>query len=264
MDRETTVVIDNRPSAHPHFPSFVRELHPSPIKRPGMEYRTSIRWFSEHQSIRKMFQIPFISKSGKFSINTLYFWKAYPEQIFFSVISTVYQRLLKIMTKRHSRINRRFRDAIIKIAIVYAIIKDDTIIDRFLGMTRRGGAPIKAISNYAHYCAVQLNEDKRFVYSQAFHQANWLKFQSRGISDKFSIKMCRSTHLRGLLLDGLVEQPSNIGQIYLDLIDFWVTCPVSVVSEAGSHYGASLSSGSVPFSSETLAWLDEGSEDDFF
>jgi len=188
-----------------------------------MKFKTSLRWFSEHLSKREVFQIPFVSRSGKLSINTLYFWRAYPEQVFISVLSTVHSRILAIMHKRFSmRVSRRLRDAIIKVAAVYTINKDDYIIDRFLGMARPG-TPIKYISNFAHFCAFQLDEDKRFVYSQALARANWLKYQAKGPGDKSRKQMCHPTHLRNLL-DGLDEQFIRSGpSIFKKYTNFWKT-----------------------------------------
>jgi len=217
---QTTTVIDNSGLGAPFFPLYVRDLNPHPAKWPGMEFRSSTRWFSETSSKREVFQVPFVSKSGKFSASTLYFWRAYPEQVFMSVLSTVYQRILKIMLKRFSHVNRRYRDACIKVSAVYMILKNDYIIDRFLGMARPG-TPIKVVSNFAHYCAIQLDEDERFVYSQALHRANWLKFQAHGPGDKSSKHRCHRTHLRNLL-DGL-DEPNLIGKYegFKKSVDFW-------------------------------------------
>jgi len=200
---------------------YVRDLHPHPAKWPGMEYRSSLRWFKEDLPSREVFQIPFVSKSGKFSANTLYFWRAFPEQVFMSMTSTVYQRILKMLLKRFGHVNRRYRDAIIKVSTVYVIMKNDYIIDRFLGMARKG-TPIKAISNFAHYCAIQLDDDKRFVYSQALRRADWLKFQAFGPGDKSSKYRCHSTHLRNLL-DGR-DEPTDNKLRHLEFkksMDFW-------------------------------------------
>lgn len=186
-----------------------------------MEFRTSTRWFSQDSSVRRVFAIPFVSKSGKLTVNTLYYWRAYPEQVYLSMVSTIYSRMLKILIKRYKRVSRRHRDACIKVAAAYAINKDDYIVDRFLGMSHRG-TPIGSISNFAHYCAIQLDDDKRFVYSQALRRADWLKFQVSRPGDKSSKHMCHSTHLRGLL-DGLDEQLINYAEAYKKSCDFFTS-----------------------------------------
>jgi hypothetical protein len=228
-----------------------------------MKFRSSTRWFSQDLSFRKVFQIPFISRSGKFSVNTLYFWRAYPEQVFMSIVSTIFCRILAILRKRFKRVNRRLSDAIIKVATVYAINKDDYIIDRFLGMARPG-TPKKLISNFAHFCAIQLDDDKRFVYSQALRRADWLKFQAHGPGDKSSKHMCHSTHLRNLL-DGSDGQPSNLGRYdKLKLMNFWESDRPVVSFDDEAHSLVTLeSSGSYRGQSELLT-VDDFFEDDLW
>lgn len=137
------------------------------------------------------------------------------------MVSTVYSRILKILIKRFKYVSRRIRDATIKVATIYIINKDDYVIDRFLGLSRPG-TPTKSISNFAHFCAVQLDEDKRFVYSQALSRANWLKLQARGPGDKSIKHMCHSTHL-GNLLNGLDEQLVDYTSLYRRILSFFVT-----------------------------------------
>jgi hypothetical protein len=186
-----------------------------------MEFRTSTRWFSCESSVRRVHAIPFVSKSGKLSINTLYFWRAYPEQVLFSMISTIYQRILKILIKRFDYVSRRLRDACIKVSTIYAITKDDYIIDRFLGISKKW-IPIKLISNLAHYFAFQLDDDKRFVYSQALKRADWLKYQVSRLGDKSSKHMCHQTHLRNLL-DESEEQSCSDSQLFSNACAFFTT-----------------------------------------
>jgi len=186
-----------------------------------MLYRSSTRWFPQSSSVRRVIPVPFVSKSGKFSVNTLYLWRAYPEQVIMSVISTVYSRILAILTSRFERVGRSLRDACIKVATVYTINKDDYVIDRFLGISRKG-IPIKSIRNFAHYCAIQLDDDKRFVYSQALRRADWLKFQVNRPGDKSSKYMCHSSHLRNLL-DGKDEQRVNYVQMFSNLCRFFTS-----------------------------------------
>lgn len=223
-----------------------------------MEYRTSTRWFHEDLSFRKVFAIPFVSKSGKLSINTLYFWRAYPEQVLLSMISTVYSRILKILIKRFDYVGRRLRDACIKVSAVYMINKDDYVIDRFLGMARKG-TPIKHVSNFAHYCAIQLDEDKRFVYSQALYRADWLKFQVSRPGDKSSKHLCHPTHLRGILSEVQDKQPKEHGQLFSKFCNFFTT-ERGVSYEERAHSLGSLEFSS--FISEPLYDIDGFSEDD--
>lgn len=258
---KVAIVIDHRRSQVPHFPLYVSELHPNSRKRPGMKFRSSTRWFSEELSTRKVRQIPFIDKSGKFSTSTLYFWRSYPEQVFLSVTATIYSRILTLLQKRFGRVSRRIRDSLVKISTVYAINKDDYVIDRFLGMARPG-TPVKSISNFAHYCAIQLDDDKRFVYSQALRRADWLKFQAHGPGDKSSKYMCHRTHLENLL-DWSDEQNTNLGLYDSEkLVNFWESCIPVVRFERASH-SVTPSLGTPPIESELLT-VDDFFEDDLW
>jgi hypothetical protein len=165
-----------------------------------MEYRSSLSWFDKRTSSRRFIAVPFVSKSGKFSIHTLMIWKAYPEQVLFSVISTIYRRLLCILLKRFGRLPRSLVNNCFKAAVYYSINKNDWFIDRFLGISRKM-IPKKKAVNFVHYCVSNLDGDKRFVYSQAYQQANWLKFQVFRPSDKSREQSVFGSHLRNNFLD---------------------------------------------------------------
>jgi len=184
-----------------------------------MEFRSSLRWRTDSTSVRKCYQVPFVSKSGKLSANTLYFWKAYPEQVFMSVVSTIYQRLLKIQLKRHKFVGRGLRDCLIKAATIYYINKDDWFLDRLLGITK--SEPLKRIRNFVHYFVCELDDNKRFVYSQALHQANWLKFQVFRPADKSSKSCSLGTHLNKVIDDGPGCYDKDFRMTFHELVYSW-------------------------------------------
>jgi len=85
-----------------------------------------------------------------------------------SLISTVYFRLLRILRKRFGfSIRSRLMNCAFKISIAYVITRHNWLIDRFLGMSRKG-TPLKIIEKHVHFCVCELDENKRFVYSQAY------------------------------------------------------------------------------------------------
>lgn len=215
-------MINTTESSLPHKASFIRDKHPSPRKWPGMEYRTSLSWFNAETSVKKFHAIPFVSRSGKFSINTLYFWKAYPEQVIFSLVSTVYRRLLTIHWKRFSYVGRRDLNNLLKVATLYVITRDNWIIDRFLGMSRKGTSK-KKVTNFIHYFVSHLDDDKRFVYSQALKQANWLKFQVLRPSDKSRELEACGAHLRNNFKDVHHSSSSDASMAFKISVDLWKT-----------------------------------------
>jgi hypothetical protein len=233
-----TRIISTCESAEPHKVGFIRDKHPSPHKWPGMEYRSSLSWFDNETSVRKFHSIPFVSKSGKFSIHTLYLWKAYPEQVIFSLVSTVYRRLLSIHWKRFSYANRRDLNNLLKISVLYVLTRDNWVIDRFLGMDRKGQTK-KSITNFIHFFVSQLDEDKRFVYSQAYKQANWLKFQVKRPSDKSrDISNC-GAHLRNNFKDVHNASNKDASMAFQISVDLWRVHRCLSMSQEESHYSMS-------------------------
>lgn len=187
----------------------VRQEHPT--RKSGVSFRTSFRWFVS-SDLRTTNSVPYISSSGKLSIYNVYRWDSLPAQVFASVVSTSYTRMMNLLHKRHSKnfaYVKSLRNACIKVALCYVITHNDYVIDRFLGMTRRKArTPKKVVNNYAHRCVCNLDGDKRFVYSQAYTQANWLKFLVKRPSDKS----------RGCSGRGLGSHLKNLGGIWgLDL-----------------------------------------------
>jgi hypothetical protein len=125
----------------------------------------------------------------------LYMWKCFPEQVLFSLISTVFKRILKILRKRKC-VTKRTSNAAFKVSSVYVITRTD-ILDRFLGMCRKG-TPIKVVESFVCKCVYELDENKRFVYSQAFYNANWLKSLVHRPRDKSRNLVDCGSHLRNL------------------------------------------------------------------
>jgi len=182
------------------FP-IVKEAHPNPEFRVGMSFRSSHSWFSSETSVRRYRNVPFVTSSGKFSAHKLCVWRCYSEQMIMSLISTVNSRLLRILEKRfHHNLSKRWLNVAFKTSIVYVITRDNWVIDRFLGMSRPSGrrATIKSAENHITFCVYALDENKRFVYSQAYFQANWLKYQVFRPRDKSSNKVNVGSHIRAL------------------------------------------------------------------
>jgi len=212
-----------------------------------MEFRSSLSWFNPQLSLKKFRAIPFVGKSGKFSIHTLCVWKSYPEQVIFSLISTVHRRVLKILMKRHVTVSKRLLNACFKMSILYCITRNNWIIDRFLGMTRaKRGAPIKKVESLIHVCVCALDANKRFVYSQAYFQANWLKFQVFRPSDKSGEKVQVGTHLRNLGFYDVSSLHDNrlLSESFQRSSDLWQIHDI-VSGDTGAHFLGSSESASL-------------------
>jgi hypothetical protein len=204
----------------------LRRWDPSP--QGGVSLRVSLRWFVSGDQLATN-SVPYIDASGKLSIYTLYRWTSYPAQIFASMVSTSYTRMMNLLLKRHSK-NFRYvkglRNACIKVALCYIITHNDYIIDRFLGMTRRKAkAPKRVVNDFAYRCVCNLDGDKRFVYSQAYLQANWLKFLVKRPSDKSrgSSGQGLGSHLKGLSKIWELDLENMIPVSFKETISFFET-----------------------------------------
>lgn len=201
IQKSTQVVPSVRECGPKWKTKIIRQSHPSPSG--GVSFRSSMRWFvSRDQLVTN--SVPYISKQCKISIYNTYRWRSYPAQTFATVASTLYRRIMNLLLKRHSNnlsYAKGLRNACIKVSLCYAITHHDYIIDRFLGMTRRKSrSPKKVVNGYVHRCVCNLDGDKRFVYSQAYTQANWLKFLVKRPSDKSRENSGRriGSHLKSL------------------------------------------------------------------
>jgi len=185
-----------------------------------MNIRSSCRWFRGSGSKRAPYPVPFVTLSGKFSLSTLCFWNAYPEQIFASLSSTVYSRLTRIVGRRHGfKYMRKCRDLLIKVSSLYTIMHNDWIIDRFLGILRS-----RSHRNAYKLLTVlvgTLGENKRFVYDQACLQASWLEYRARRVRDKPSKEGSTTQLLRPSRSCGVDHE--KIGNPYKSAAKTWRT-----------------------------------------
>jgi len=162
----------------PYFPIHVRESHPRYL--PGLYPRTSVRWFETEGFQQSFTPIPFIGVSGKMSASTACFWTAYPQQIVATLTATVYQRLLRLVRRRHGyKYSQGCRETCFKAALYYTTTRDDWFLDRFLGIFKRRNR--RAAHNLFTLVFSNLDENFRFVISQASKQASWLSFRCRAV-----------------------------------------------------------------------------------
>jgi hypothetical protein len=161
-------------------------------------------------------------------------WKSFPQQVLFSLISTVYKRILRILRKRKCTTKRTLKAAF-KACVVYTITRSD-ILDRFLGMCRKG-TPVKVVEGYTCKCVYELDENKRFVYSQAFYNANWLKSLVHRPRDKSRIVVDCGSHLRNLGLRGWITNYDDVkaSRSFEDCCNLWEIWEPSDDDSSVSH-----------------------------
>jgi hypothetical protein len=146
----------------------------------GMCARTSTRWFDVKTSKKVFTPIPFVKISGKFSINTLCFWTAYPEQIIASLTATVFQRIQKLVAKRFTRsYARKIFKLLFDISALYSVTHIDSFLDRLLGSLRTKGN-LKNTRKLLAYFKCNIGANERFVYDQLTSKdlSLWLSFRS--------------------------------------------------------------------------------------
>lgn len=87
--------------------------------------------------------------------------------------------------------NGRLSDSVLsslrKVAALYSITHDDWLLDRFLGMTRKGRASQKSIHGFLKYSASRMDDTHRFVYGQLLLQRRWLEFHGKAPCDKSKV-----------------------------------------------------------------------------
>jgi hypothetical protein len=120
---------------------------------------------------------------------------------------------------------------------------------------------MRKVHNFLHFYVSALDANKRFVYGQAYLQADWLKFQVFRPSDK-SREMCViGPHLRNNFLDEIRTTYDARETAFKNSIDFWKVYPCSGMSTV-THYASSLESSSDMSELERFLGCPEESDSD--
>jgi len=128
----------------------------------------------------------------------------------------------------------------------------------------RKSTPKKHVINFTHYCVSALDENKRFVYGQAYLQANWLKFLVFRPSDK-SIEMCDiGYHLRNNFLDDLLFTYDINSNPFKKCINFWKVEEISKVQKVTHYLGSSECFENLSETADKIAGFSEESDSDYY
>jgi hypothetical protein len=152
---------------------------------PTYSTKRSLRWIPDYNSdCSRVIGIPIVKVSGKFGLSVVAHWTCHPLQAIASMSATVFKRLQSVLIKRHGS---RFAFGVYKLtlefAICYSLSRDDWLIDRFLGISRiRSKVPV--LRSILRNFVKDLDDDQRFVHSQASRQAYWLTSRSERPRDK--------------------------------------------------------------------------------
>lgn len=163
-------------------PKDINDIHPS--RKRGMIVRSSLRWIggiSEPMVLR----VPYYNKLGRDTGHTLYRWKCEPQSLVASCIATVYHRLREYCF-RHNSPKVVFRNVgrLLRAATYYIISRNEWFWDRILYFSRNLEKFGNLIHKYTLRLVLKTDDNKRFVYGHATHQAQWLTLQAERPCDK--------------------------------------------------------------------------------
>jgi hypothetical protein len=134
-------------------------------------------------------EVPFIDRLGRYTGRSIFRWRARVTDVFATTVSTIASRLLRYASKHnHSKVVGRHRRLILRSAAYYALSKNSYYMDRFLYFLRGLGERSRPAHAALVSNIVKLDANKRFVYSQACYQANWLLTRALKPRDKSKLK----------------------------------------------------------------------------
>lgn len=153
----------------------------------GLRIKSSLRWCPGMKYPDSGYFIPYIDNRGRFTGYNLYNWSADPRSVISTVISTIYSRLLKYTLKTNNgqhRIIYRSHKVILMVAAYYAITKNLYILNRVLVLLKQFKRNKNTIHRIVTSATFDMDTSKRFVYSHACYQAQWLTSRAFRPRDK--------------------------------------------------------------------------------
>lgn len=195
----------------------IEQRHPPAMKAIAVR---SGNWVECLRTPSAFFHIPLIDRLGRFTGFNVYRWDCNPSSVISTVISTICSRI-RAYSHRHNKFKTvlRFLPQLLRASTVYALTRNSYFWDRVLFVARDLATRGHLLHKISLYYLAKLDENKRFVYSQASYQAYWLLFRAKRPRDKsrFIYKPSSvSTSFQDLKRD-LVKRSSYIYEISRDI-----------------------------------------------
>jgi len=138
------------------------------------KFRTSKTWMTGIRSAKSVCKVPYIDKQGEIHATSICYWRCDATQLYASVTSTVYKRLVG-MSRTVPYKKRCARDLLLKIALVYSLENDECWFRRCKAMLGKA----KDLRNFVYGFMKRMDQNKRFLFDQAQQVALWFQFRSR-------------------------------------------------------------------------------------
>jgi len=149
-----------------------------------LRYKGSDGWFTKHVTPKRCLRaMPFITREGYVSYNTVYYTRCTSSMWFSSVVSTVYDRITS-RRRRWSRDGKRARrndDLCLQIAILYVLTLDGSFLTRTVEASKHNDASARKM---VYSKSRNVDAPTRFWYDQAVKAASWLKRRGGNPRDK--------------------------------------------------------------------------------
>lgn len=186
-------------------------LHPS--SNGLVRFKESKRWYISAYA-RRMYNVPYIDYCGRIHATTVGRWYCEPEQLFATLVATVYKRLVGNCARNNLKKRRPRNDLLFQASLLYVIKKDSSFFLRVLCMLSR--RQYTELRKYLCFVKHRLDANKRFLYGQACQSASWLQHRTRRPSgrterDKSRLDDCasRSQHTRASVTERALTSDSE-------------------------------------------------------
>lgn len=180
---KTTIITLSK--SHGDVEYKIPKLDRNCLRQKAISVRAGTSWIDTYKTPNGGLGVPFIDHLGRYTGHLCYKWSCDPRSLISTTIATIADRLLKYC-RRHNpkRVVKRFSKALLGAAAYYAFSKNLYFWDRILFFSRDLVKRGNLIHRLRLYFSSKWDDNKRFVYSQAIYQANWLLFRVYRPRDK--------------------------------------------------------------------------------